>query len=358
MIKKILLTICLMAGLVSLSHAATFRTGEDVVISGRTVINSNLVVTGKKIHIYGVVRGDVLAAGEEIVIEGRVYGDIIAAGRVIRIQAHRVEDVRVAGQEIFISTRTDRDVFAAGQYVTLSNTNSTDADVVVMGQNIKVGGFVGGNLKARGERITQDSDLVVRKGKEISEGQNRIHISRKLIALGLALAAGFKIYTILILWGILCLFLLWMPKQLRAIQVTMDTHILKSVGVAFIFLILLPFLWLAFGISIVGIPLIFLSIAWLIFLGFIYKINLALWLGEKIFSLPFINTKSRGRKKTKITARSPHVLFWVGMVLLFILQHIPVLGGLFMFFSYFWVLGAMLLSKQVLHRTLLKKKII
>jgi hypothetical protein len=48
----------------------------------------------------------------------------------------------------------------------------------------------------------------------------------------------------------------------------------------------------------------------------------------------------------------------VGMILLFILQHIPVLGGLFMFFSYFWVLGAMLLSKQVLHKTLLKKKII
>lgn len=107
----------LAAGLASApAHAATTRTGEEVIVAAHEVIDDDLVVWGPYIRIDGIVRGDVVALGTDIVVEGVVEGDLIAAGKTIHLAGTVGDDARLAAYAMAFgeAARLGDDAFTLG----------------------------------------------------------------------------------------------------------------------------------------------------------------------------------------------------------------------------------------------------
>jgi len=346
--KISVLLIGLMIGLGMSAQGAVFKAGSVIEVPFNKVIRENFYAAGETIVIRGRIMGDAVVAGKTIIVEGIVDGDIIAAGQYLTITPRRVvEDLRLAGQVVTLRSVIARDTLIAGQTINISDRNISKGDVVLNGETVKTGGFVGGSLKVSAGDFIESKNLRVRYDKLIeiwNKDQNASHVSKDFLTVLFAGAVLFKLYHLIILWLIYWALITFMPKFMISIRHTMSENFWPAVGTGILFLVILPIAWVLLGITLIGIPLIFITLAGIIFYALIYKLYLFVWMGEKVVN-HFLKNKKQIKRWQKLL---PHLYFWMGAVIVFLIKLIPIIGAIFSVIAFFWVLGAIVITKKTL----------
>jgi hypothetical protein len=138
----VITTVLLSAGL---CPAAGFKSGDVIVVS--LPFGDDLYVAGGKVVVAEPVAGDLLAAGGNMILNGSVGGDLQIAGGSLILNSAVEDDVRAVGGEIVFTSTAGGDLIAYGGDVTIPTGAVVNGDVVVGAGNLHLGGTVRGNLR-------------------------------------------------------------------------------------------------------------------------------------------------------------------------------------------------------------------
>lgn len=259
-------------------------------------IKGPLFVSGSNITVDADVDGDVFAAGQSVTINGQVKGDIIAAGSSVLVNGSVLGDVRAAANTIDVNGAVDGSVTAAGNSVSISKGASIKRDVLLMGNTIYVSGPIGGQVLGNGNQIQLNAPI---------NGEVRLWDVQTLVIGPLAIIGGMvtygsnnqaqlapdaKIGSIsrvnppvqpqkntnnvpkqgfswwAVLWSWAAGFLIWgaaqllMPRLLPKLSETAQETPWPTLGWGLLTLLVAPMAILLLMITVIGIPLAFISI--------------------------------------------------------------------------------------------------
>lgn len=346
------------------------RTGDQITVPVDEVIDENFfIATGDQVEIFGTINGDLYAAGGQVLIEGAVNGDVIAAGGMVRITGTVAGNVRAAGGTLSISGNIGKNVTLAGGNLELSETAQISGGLLAAGGNVSNYGTIegsvligagnlvlsgpivgdvnlgvgqlritptaqiGGTLKYNDTAETSISDAApVTQTETYTAPQTHADFDSKQLekgfkqffqVLGWAFkAAGFV--SALIVGLILVHFA---PRYTKASAELITTNPFFVIVTGFFLLLFTPVLILFLMITFFGLPLaFFLMLLYFLYL-YLAKIYVSYWLGSTL---------------AKFTGQNinPYLIFILGLIVLFVLKSIPVLGWLISLFTVFLGLGA------------------
>ncbi len=305
---------------ISIYPAAAFRIeyGKDIVIS--QPVNENLYIAGGKVTINAPIHGDLIIAGGTIVINDSVYNDINIAGGEIIFNGWVGGDIRCAGGKMYIRKNVlgevvitggnimiDKGVemgglLASGGNITIDgNVNGKILgvfgkfslngnvlnDVDLRGGHLSINGLIGGNTVLAARTIVLGESAAFKgnirywnkqgtlglknnsiQGKALFDPSLRIR-SGEWYYLGAVTIFGFLWYigmALLMIFFIQYLFSATIKKS----AVTAFSKSLQSLGVGFLFFILIPMVAVITLFTIIGVP-----VAILLFIGYISLILLS-----------------------------------------------------------------------------------
>ena len=349
----------------STALAADIRGDESIRLTNPEEQLNNPYLFGEKIEVSVPVQNDLVTGGSNISLESSVSGSIWAAGGDIEIDATVGNSVRVAGGNITINGQITEDLIVFGGNIKITKDASIGGDLIFFGGELQVDGPVGGDIRANGGEITLAStvggnvegemgkltlaetariqgDLSYKADDRATVSDNQVNgeVTFKETnrteeardgAAGL-IAAG-TIYT-LVADLLFVLLLVWLLRPLLGrVLTTMNTQSLKSAGVGFANLVLTPLA-----------ALLLLVLIWVgVGIFFLYGLLILLSLGVmKLFVGWKVLTWWEGRNKRG------YDLDWkaaiVGVIIVFIIGLIPVLGWLAVFLLFLVSLGGLTLQ--------------
>lgn len=367
LLTSFLITIIFFLTTAPAADALTIRNDKNFRLPVQETTDGSLLVSGTSIDIEGTVDGDLFCAGQNVTIRGVVTGDIICAAQTFVFNGSTAGDIRTAGQNITINGVVEKNVTAFAQQLEFGEAaqvygevhtaaqnaafnGSVSKDILAGAQNLRVGGLVGGNMKVGVEEITiadtatisGNLDYTSERKAEINEeavaGSISYHeiqdTSRPSAAARTPASQSFftarKIFSffmyLLLALGLLALF----PVRVPAAMSTMQTRVGKTFGLGMLILFGTPLVIILFVITLIGIP-------FAIILGMFYALAIVLarllvgvWLGQKL-----LERFSPERKQSALWTTI------VGILAMWILIQIPVIGALFTFIAVLWGLGGL-----------------
>ena len=144
-------------GLVAVSGAQSFRTGDTSTVSSSEVIDGSAYIAGSIIDVAGIIDGDLYCAGENVSISGTVNGDIICAAQTLNFTGTTTGDIRLGGQTVTVGGTVDGSATIAGQTITLESQGSIGRDATFAGQNTIIRGEVLRDISVGSETLLLDS---------------------------------------------------------------------------------------------------------------------------------------------------------------------------------------------------------
>ncbi|HEU4620167.1 MAG TPA: hypothetical protein VFV10_19175 [Gammaproteobacteria bacterium] len=335
-------------------HALEVRRSEQLLtVSAGETIDDTLIAAADTIAIDGTVDGDVIAAAKRIVVRGHVTGLLIAAGESVVIQGRVDGSAAVFGREVDLTgAHIGRNAYGFGQHVTLGSGGEVASNAVVFGQSAELGGSVGRdvvgfgssvevsgpvarNVTAFGEtvrilgpahvggnvvaHVPDESALSVAPDATVSGEISKMVETRHGPRVAEKPAATFGGYVVRFAAAfIVGALVLWLLPLLRTADFENGTDALIAGGVGFLTLVCVPIAAVVLAITIIGLPIAFVAIVLWIAAIYFAKILLAHFLGRTIL-------------RTRIP--SPHfaLALAVGLVLVFILISVPLVGGVLNF---------------------------
>jgi hypothetical protein len=328
------------------------RRGDDVIASGSapTLMDSvpgDAILTGGDASFGGVTGGDYLGAGGRQAITGRIHGSL-----------------RVVAGEIHVAATIDRNTTIAAGNVELDSAAIIGRNAYILGGTIQVKGTVQEGLLAYGGAITLDG--VVGRDVDVAGGTLRIgphariagnlryrvpagkvhidpaaHITGTVTALPVSNRGA--------LWHVLWIlgFLLvgtvvvaLFPRFMGEAAEILPEHPGLSALVGIGWGILVPIAIVVAAITVIGLPLAFLSAAVYLVMVCIASVPFAIWLGRLL-----LGARARGGLEGTL------VNFLVGGFFLFVAGIIPVVGGWVSLIAGLLGLGTILLEVQALRAT-------
>ena len=143
------------------ARAATFRSGEVIVVEADEVIDDDLYLTGQKVTVKGTIQGDLVVFAQNIEIEGTVEGDLIAAGQTVVISGRIGDSVRIAGQVLKVASSADidGDLLAAGFSLECQPETKIHGDLVYAGYQALLAGEIERNLKVAANALEIQGEI-------------------------------------------------------------------------------------------------------------------------------------------------------------------------------------------------------
>ncbi|MCD4690457.1 polymer-forming cytoskeletal protein [bacterium] len=400
----LILTIALLAGLVSSAAADGVALGDGAVnvidetntpASGTRITIANTmrfaqterfeVLEGEvypydlylwtgRMNIQGTLDGDVFVGGQHVTVDGTVTQDMAVMAENLVITGVVEDDVRAMGRHMRISGRVDGDVLAAGETVTIEEGAVINGSLLVGAGTVYLHGHVKGSARVgagtivMGGRIDGNAELLSDGGLTIIEpafvggdlvyqGPTQLEfdegtvggsvtfrpphesaakkVSSADFSFGPAFSAAMHIFGFFaaIIAGTIIIALTKNHAQRTANKIR--TRALKSLGIGFVAYICIPIVVLITLVLIITIPLsVVLALAYLIAV-YIAKFYFAIWLGNCIL-----------RRGDRILTESPIPPMLLGLVIVYLLTAIPVLGTLIGILIIFFGLGALLQRKE------------
>jgi len=135
------------------TFGATIKGGEEITIGEGEVVRDNLYVAGGKIFIGESVYGDVLAAGGDIVVSKDIAEDITIAGGSISVLGSSGGDIRIAGGDILLTGSMVGDLIIVGGAIDVLPEVVVGRDAVIAGGAVSLNGTVKGDTKITGGRV-------------------------------------------------------------------------------------------------------------------------------------------------------------------------------------------------------------
>lgn len=354
------------------------RSGSDITVEGPA--SDTVFAAGRRITLTLNSTDDVFAAGNDISVRGAHADHLFAAGESLTFTDIAVHDVFAAGKTLsFASGAIADDLVAAGERVTLMSNARVDGGVVAAGRNVTIEGPVGGGLRAAGRTVTLDSAVtgdVKLEGDTIIVGPrarisgNLTHRGRNVQISPEAQVSGqttalppraghdaenrrqwmqFKSW---MHWAFIAgLFLLGVivamafPGLMNQTSAKLRAAPASSLGFGVVLACALPVLIVVLLVTVVGMPLAFLLMA---FFGLMWPLAL---IGAAYALGMLIRGRVRsGAVAPKALARALWTL--AALVLLTALGMIPIAGGLVWMIVYLFGLGAVaVVGARALART-------
>lgn len=353
---------------------------EFVIVGKEEVVEHDIFVTGERVELSGTVNGDAYVAGADILIDGTVDGDVLVFGGNVRITGEVTQDIRVIGGTVVIGAQVGRNVSAIGGEVEIMESAQVEGSVASAGGVITIAGPVVGNITAGAGQLTISSEIsgdvnaaveelrftssaaiegdvtyhskeeaamsdgaviggmVTRKTPPIHGASSQ---SWKEAFLGIAIAG--KVLSVFSAVLIGMLMLRFYPHYMARMARTVEKRTWPSVGIGLVTLIVVPILTVMLTVTLIGLPL------GLILLAF-YAIGIYL---AKIFFMVLLGHVLVRHKKA-----NPYVSLLVGGVVYGVLTLIPFVGAVIALFALLTGLGAMMLVEKELYTVAFKKEIV
>lgn len=330
-----------------------FMSGEEVIASQRTT--DDLFAAGSMVEAKGAMADHLILAGGDITVSDAQVSDIIAAGGEIRLNdASVADDVVIAGGDIIANENFDvggTAVVAGGRVrfeapvgkelrigaseifvnSTVAGAARLSGDTIVLGPNARIQG----DLVYRGDSLTVDPAAVI-------EGERtQLPPSESYTAEDFGKGLGqFSLYfglsIIVSYFAIVALLVVAVPGLMRSTSDMLRSTPLRALGIGVLYALIVPVLGIILLWTVVGIPL-----AALLFFA-----SLALTPIAVAVTAHFIGMGVRGliTKRTGPAESTAERILWplAGVVILFALAIIPLVGLLVMLFAMLFGLGAFL----------------
>lgn len=344
------------------AQAYDFRAEDDIYLTGN--FDEDLLLFASSVSFDGFVRGDILSAARTLTFDGEVDGNLCAAGERLTVNGDVRRSVRIAGQYITVNSVIEGDLIAFGQQVLLSNQASVMRDCALFGAEltidgtvendcdlrggvVKISGRIMGNVDIKGSDIILTPQAVI-EGDLNYESHEKARISPEAQVLGdtkwkrTRESSGAEVsfpatpppeswlWSFLFLCGSLLIGVLitvFKHDMIDRITQDMKKNGLLHFLLGLLVVLLMPVLILLTAITVLGLPVAVAGSTVYILLFLLAKVIVGIWLGRLL-----LEALSHGRKVS---------LGWslvLGMLLLFLLFKIPILGWLIYLAA--WVLGA------------------
>jgi len=329
--------------------AADVRGGDTVAIKTEEKIVNDVYVAGSNIASLGDIVGDFVAAGGNLFISGNVSQDVMAAGGTVTIGAIIGDDLRAAGGNVTVSGPVTGDALLAGGTIHVISTADIGGDarlaggevtldapvkgtLTVDGGNVVINGMVTGNTQINAESITIGSSAVIAgnltysstspiiisqgaviKGTTTQNPVSRTHNRAGNVVASLSLLTLMKLLAFAVTAIVLVSF---MPKKSLEIVETTQKNFWQSAGRGFLVAVVTPIVVAILMVTMIGMPIAVILLLTYILMMMFANLFAAVFLGSVVIQ------KLRKDKKVAISWRTA----FIGMVLLFILALIPVIG--------------------------------
>ncbi len=333
---------------------------EDLYLAGRSInilspVTGDAVVAGQRINLAQPVSEDVIAAGERVNINADIGDDFRAAGRIINLDAAIGDDAILAGESVTLSpdSRVSGRAWIAGRSVELAG--QIDAELRAAAQSVIISGDINGNVYliaesieiSPGAKISGDflyrspNDANISPGATISGKISRQEIEmpdKAEVAIFPFLA--FSFLSLLLSLGVL----VWLfPRYMTNASASIIEDGFKAIGVGVVFLLVTPALILVMLITVLGIPLGLVLLAFyltMLFVGFLAGIH---FVSDMIFKLLGKSTGSFTIWRLLAAA--------LAIVVIMAVQLVPIVGGLGLTVLFLLGLGAAVLQLYRRYRT-------
>lgn len=369
--KSIIIISIFILFLSTIADASEFRTGENLVIAKGEVVNDDIYFAGNTVTVDGIVNGDLVAAGSEIRVTGTINGGVIAAGGIIIIDGNVTNDLRTAGGTVEIRGNIGDNVLVFGGSLILEKGATVASDLTMGIGNARIDGTVNGNINGQATDIqmsgtTQgnvtmeiENNMRILPGAKI--GGNLEYSSPKSqdIAGNIAGKTTFKEtqkktessipgeiigYLWLLLIGILSL--VFAPVTSQNISDMISLNPLKSLLWGILILVVTPVIAILLLITIIGIPVSLILLAVYIIEMYVSRIFIGLWAGQYIL------------KKLNREIRYKPIILAIGLVFVFIVINLPILGIFMHFLIIILGLGAIVLTEYDAYKKFREQRLI
>jgi cytoskeletal protein CcmA (bactofilin family) len=360
--------VLLFGGFVTPSWAADVHTGGDYRLEEGRTIGEDLFVAAETVTLSGRVNGDVTAASGNVVMRGEVSEDVNVAGGSVNILGRVGDDVRAAGGNVIIADDVGGNVAVAGGSVHLLSGSVVEGDVIVGSGSVILDGMVNGSVKAWGGRVRLNG--MVREGADVTSSESVV-IGRGaviegdlvyrapqaiLIEDGARVAGrvvreplpepmrdgGFwrnakdafvaaSLVQLLALLGAGLLGVLLFREGSQALLSAIGVRPWRSLAIGFAVLVVVPVLVFVLFLTLVG----FFAALLLLFLYFVFLLISYIYAGILLGTWLF---KVYSRKKD-LEVNWGSAL--TGIVLLFVIGFIPIVGWIIAFVLFLMVLGGL-----------------
>ena len=346
------------------ASAAEVRNGSAAVVAPGETLNDDLFASGETVTVAGRVVGDVFAVGQTIVVTGTVDGDLIAAAQQVVVDGTVNGDVRAAGAVVTVNGRVGRSVTGLAQQVNISSGGRVDGSLVAAGGTISAFGPIGRGITAGAGTLQLGGPVggeVLAWAETLSLGPNtRIagdleYRSEREAVVPSGAVAGRVQYTQIereqrqepILNGLVSFgSLVWLlgTAILGAAAVTLAPRAsarlaelgrqqpLPTFGWGLLALIAVPIAAVLIGVTVVGLPLAIVVGALYVAAMALAKPAVALVVGAEL-------ARRVGRERMSLLGT-----LVVGLIVLHLLRHLPVIGGLSGFLAFAFGLGLLVQS--------------
>jgi cytoskeletal protein CcmA (bactofilin family) len=349
----------------SAALASEVRSGTSAIVAPGETLNEDLFATGQTVTIAGRATGDVFATGQTVVVTGTIDGDQIAAAQQIVVDGTVNGDVRAAGAVVTVNGQVGRSVTALAQQVNVSSTGRVDGSLTAAGETIsafgpvargitagggtvQLSGPVGGDVTAWAERLSFGpntriaGDLDYYSETQVSPPAGAVagqvqyrpieREERRAPVLNGLFDFGGLVWLIgsAILGGLV---IVLAPRaSARAVQLGRQQPLL-TFGLGLLALCAVPIAAILIGITLVGIP-VAIAVAAMYWLGLLLAWPaLGLVVGTEL--------ARRVRRNEPMPVLGALV---VGLIVLHLVTHLPVLGGLVVFLGLTFGLGLIVQS--------------
>lgn len=316
-----------------------FEAGENITQEGK--YDSIRFVAGNNVINKAEVDGLSFIAGNEITLNGSApYG--FYAGNIVNVSENISKDMFVAGNNVTISNDATigRDLFVAGNIVNI-NSNVT-RDLYAGGTVIDLSGIkIGGNAIIDAEEIIFDENTVIVGKLSYYENTKVTGIEKAVVGstkinknIDINIEMTFKekvtnyvmsIVTAFITMSIIFLFIPKIKEKVNNLKITAN-DILKSIGIGFALLILVPVVSIIALFTGILTPLALVTIVLYIFSIYLSTILASYVVGK------LINTKLFKNENVYLS-------LFIGIIIVRLLKLIPVVGGLIGVAALFYGLG-------------------
>ena len=131
--------------------AATFRSGDEVIIQAHEVIEDDLVVWATYVRVDGIVKGDLVAFASEVEVEGVIEQELIAIGKTLYLNGRVHDDARIAAFAIALGeqARVGDDLFALAYSIETKPESAVGGVLHAAGYQLLLAGQVAEDVLAR-----------------------------------------------------------------------------------------------------------------------------------------------------------------------------------------------------------------
>ncbi len=344
---------------------------ELVVLPAGAVVDHDYFAVGTIVEISGTVNGDVYAVGRQILVDGTVNGDLLAAGGTVTVSGTVSQDVRAVAGKLTFNGDIGRNATIAGGSIDVTPSALFRGNLIAAGGQVELGGLIHRDARIAAGNLSVSNRI----GGDLTAAVGALRLSSKAAVVGtlmywsrlpasidpqavvsgqtirrmvpkellptlkdvLALLVGFKLvaaaasFVSTLVIGLL-LMRLYPASTQRALR-HLSLQPLVSLGVGLLGLTAIPLAAGLLAVTVLGIPLAVLLLAWYAVVLYVSRVFTIALLGRFVFD--WLGVPDRDRWA-----------FVFGLCLYFFLTAVPFLGPFATLLAVLFGLGAVLLTKK------------